>query len=286
MKQLKLCKDPLVAFLLLITLVSCENQENKFVDTSIQSENKPSLFMSNEEVELLIEDKHAFFINYWIGMTKEQEIEVTRYLLSKEVISGIVYDPGDDSKSVKRCFDTSLDFDNECDYVEFNKNNYYLLNSSKSKKLLVLINHTRFEIEFIYTQLNSIETLSEIRLSAIDKITTESNVRYIDFINISKIYIEKYGAPLKSNFNNQDSGFCVFSKESNTVDISFRSDNNPSRIEGFRTPSQIHIRYCNENRLRDEKEYQKRVDGKIKEENDKQRQELEDKVHSESLKKI
>jgi hypothetical protein len=286
MNQFKSFNASLVILILLYTLISCDNRERISGGTANQSENKSSHFMSNEQVELLIKDKDPIFIHYWIGMTRKEEVEVTRYLLAKEVISGIVHNPDEDTTSVKRCVDFSLDVHNKCGFVEFNVNNYHLLKSSESKKLFVLIDHTLFEMEFIYKQLDSLETLSEIHLSAVSKINTISDVTYNDFITISKLYIEKYGSPSKSNLNNRDSGFCIFTKESNTVDISFHSDNIPPPIEGYDTPSQIHIRYFNEDRLRNERVYQKNSDDKIKKENDLRRQKLEEKVHSESLQKI
>jgi hypothetical protein len=230
---------------LIAILLGCSSDNSIDENQNINSEveQPESIFLSNSEVQGLINSHSTFFMGYWSGMTKDQVNEVTRYLLSKEEIMGIVYDPDDDSSSLNRCGDFSLDFDGKCDYREFNEDNFYLLKSDESKKFTVLIGGTRFEIEFNYAYMNNQNLLSGIVLSVLSEQTTSSVIDYENFNEVSQLYQEKYGTPTKKFINSPNKGYLKFNSGNTQIDVDYSSSESiPTFGMGY-APNQMRIEY-------------------------------------------
>jgi hypothetical protein len=218
------------------------NQNQKTTTQKIESR---SIFLSNSEVQGLINSNRTFFMGYWPGMSKDQVNEVTRYLLSKEEIDGIVYDPDDDSSSFKWCMDFSVNFNDKCGYRKFKESNFYLLKSDKSKKLTVLIGGTWFEIVFKYTYINNTNVLSGINLLALSEQTITAPIDYRNFERLAKLYIEKYGEPIQKKFNPPNKGSLSFKTEDIEIYIYYlNAESLPNFGIGF-APNQIHVEYRN-----------------------------------------
>lgn len=269
-------------------LISCSNQEPSTIE-SIEHEEK-SVFMTNDEIENLIGNHQTLFLSYWVGMTKSELNEVTRYLLEKEIIRGIVFDPYDDSSSFY-CGDYSWDVDKskKCEYREFNKNNYHLLIQESSKKLLVLIDHTLFEIEFNFSELDGEQSLSSIKLSALSNITTDSVIDYRRYEPIVSIYKEKYGKPIEEYINAPNSGNCSFINGTTRINLNFWTGNSNGNIvvpENFTAVSYIEIDYIDIDRESKILNYKKNKSELNKRNNEIERQKLEEKTHSETFNKI
>jgi hypothetical protein len=230
---------------LIAILLGCSSDntidENQNINSEV--EQPESIFLSNSEVQGLINSHSTFFMGYWSGMTKDQVNEVTRYLLSKEEIMGIVYDPDDDSSSLNICRDFSLDFDGKCKYREFNKDNFYLLKSDKSKKFTVLIGRTRFDVEFKYAFLNNQNLLSGIVLSVVSEHTTSSYIDYENFNQVAELYQEKYSTPSKKYFDSPNSGYLKFNVGNIQIDVDYSSSESiPTFGKGY-APNQMRIEY-------------------------------------------
>jgi hypothetical protein len=236
----------LLLFLEIGFLSSCSNSNNtanegQTNDTKVKNE---SCFLSNEEVKNLIKTNNSFFMSFWPGMTKNEVVEVTRYLLAKEEINGIVFDPDDDSSSyLNRCSNFSLDFDNKCGYRELNKNNYYLLLEENAKKYSVLIGGTIFEIEFNYTYLNNENLLKGIQLTAVSELTTSTPIDFDNYLNVAKLYEEKYGMPSKKYSKPPLSGGMVYNLGSTEINLYYNAEGSLPQFGPGRAPNQIHIEY-------------------------------------------
>ncbi len=229
-----------------VLIIGCSDDkgsQNQNLEGPIQKIKPRSIFLSDTEVQDLINSNRTFFMSYWYGMTKDQVNEVNRYLLSKEEIDGIVYDPDDDTSSFQWCKDFSLDFNNKCGFRKFKKSNYYLLKSDKSKKLTSLIGGTWFEIDFKYTYLNNKNILSGINLIALSEQTITASIDYENFERLSKLYIEKYGEPNQKYFNPPNKGGLYYKIEDFEIQVYYRNaESLPNFGIGF-TPNQIHVEY-------------------------------------------
>jgi hypothetical protein len=268
---------------LFLTSCTFQNAQNEKSDDS----QKKSIFMSDEEIENIIQKHHPLFLSYWVGMNRSEFHEVTRYLLDKEIISGLVYDPQDDS-STYYCSDYSLDFNNKCGYREFNKNNVHLLLQDNSRKLLVLIDHTLFELNFNFSHLDGEYTLSNIKLSAESKITTSSVIEYERCKPIFSIYKEKYGVPFYEHLDPPNSGNCYFINGNTRINIDFLSGKSyQTKVpENCTAVSYITIEYLDIERSNRILNQQKNKEEMIKKNNDYERQKLEEQIHSETFDKI
>jgi len=277
-----------IFFAVVIIMNSSCNTGNKNRNDFKNKNEKTSYFLDNESVEVLINNNDPLFLSYWVGMSKKEATEVTRYLLEKEIISGIVYDSGDDSTYVKYCSDFSLDalLEKNCPFVEFNSNNYYLLWQDNAQSFRVLIEHTLFEIQFNYSELNGINSLSSIFLLAAAESTGNSGIQYSDYMGITRLYSEKYGQPESSYFKAPSEGHCSYKIDDKEIKVYYNSANKSERFENFYSPSQIHIDYYDIRRKQDEFDYQNKTKEKENREHKQEMKRLDEKAHSESLKKI
>lgn len=276
-----------ISISILILISSCNIDNNDRNDFKIKTE-KTSYFLDNESVELLINRNDPIFLSYWVGMTKKEVTEVTRYLLEKDLISGIVYDPDDDSTAVKYCSDFSLDalLEKNCPYVEFNSKNNRLLWQDNAQSFRVLIEHTLFEIQFNYSELYGKNSLSSIFLIAAAESTGNSGIQYSDYEGIIKLYSEKYGQPESSYFNPPTEGHSSYKIQDREIEIYYQSGHTSERFENFYSPSQIHIDYYDNRRKQNEINYKKNIEEIQNRQNENEQKRLDKKVHSESLKKI
>jgi hypothetical protein len=277
----------ILSFSILILVSSCSN-ENKSDNGFNDADGRTSYFLENEEVELLINENEPIFLSYWVGMTKNEVTEVTRYLLEREMITGIVYDPYDDSTAMKYCSNFCLDatLEQNCSYVKFNPNNYYLLWQDNAQSLRVLLEHTQFEIKFNYSEIDGVNSLSSIFLEAVSEVTSCSGVNYSDFEGIVNLFNEKYGMPQSSYLKSEDEGSCSYRLENKEIELYYQSSHVSERFKNFNAPSQIHIEYYDKRRKQEE--FEDRVNNiesqKLK--NEEERKMLDEEVHTESLKKI
>ena len=269
--------NSIISFLLFLPLLGCtDSNTNENIDEQTPQEENKSIFMSDAEIQNLISSKSTFFMGYWSGMSKKEVIEVTRYLLNREEISGIVYDPDDDSSYQNRCIDFSLDFDNKCGYRDLYKNNFYLLKGDQANKLTVLIGGTRLEIEFHYSYLNNQNLLSSIVLSALSEQTTASRVDYENFQKISELYQEKYGIPSQKYFDAPKKGSLTYNYGDIEIQIYYNSSESiPTFGMGY-APNQIRIEYM-------DKDLTNRV--KSKYQSEKKQQEIDNQRIRDSLDK-
>lgn len=230
---------------LIAILLGCSsdntNDENQNINSEV--EQQESIFLTNEEVQRLLNSNTTFFMGYWSGMTKNEVIEVTRFLLNRDEINGIVFDPDDDTSNLNRCLNFDLDFDKKCGYREFYDKNFYLLKSDKANKFTVLIGGTRFEIEFNYVYMNNQNLLSGIVLSALSEQTTSSVIDYENFKEVAELYQEKYGTPSKNHFDSPNRGYLKFNNGNTQIDVDYSSSESiPTFGMGY-APNQMRIEY-------------------------------------------
>jgi hypothetical protein len=73
----------------LFWIYSCQNEEGPSNEKS--KKNLELSFFSNKQVQDLIKQHECFFLSsYWVGMSMEESIEITRYLIDKVILTGIV----------------------------------------------------------------------------------------------------------------------------------------------------------------------------------------------------
>ena len=273
--------------LILIIFFSCSNQNKSESVINIEDE-KEIYFIKNDEIEKLIDKNETLFLSYWIGMTKKEAIEVTRYLLDNKTITGIVYDPNDDSTSMKYCSDFCLDAlgKNNCSYVEFNPKNNKLLWQDNAQSFRILLEHTLFEIKLNYSEMDGVNTLSSIFLEAVAEVTTCYGVSYNEFEGIVKLFNEKYGTPESCYFKSPNKGSCSYRFGNKEIELYYQSSKPSEKFQDFNAPNQIHILYFDKIRKQEEIEYRNNKIKNQKEKHDEERKKLDEQSHFESLKKI
>lgn len=146
-------------------------------------------FMTVSQIEKLIESNSPIFLSFWIGMSKDQAYEVVCYLLDKNKISGLVYDPMYKSFTDVSCNELK-DFNEGVKRFPY----YMYYHFNPNKKTI----KARIELMFNEDEIN--QPLESIVLSIID-FPEDANYRIDsnDFEDILKIYESKYGIREKSD---------------------------------------------------------------------------------------
>jgi len=156
-------------------LFSCNNNDIKEessveqiqgADSQMDSEQTPeNEFLTNSEVESLIDANEPLFLSaFWIGMTKEESIQIIRFLLDKQEISGIIYSFSSsdyEELGTKKLKNTEFDQD---------KIRLHCLLTPKNKTL-------KCDVDLNFNEINGENILESIHISA------TSQVKLIDFEN-------------------------------------------------------------------------------------------------------
>jgi hypothetical protein len=194
-------------------------------------------FMSNYDIEQLIEQHSTTFLSFWIGMSEEESTEVIRYLIDIGKISGLIYSS------------------EKGDYEElsaFNIKNQAFKN--KSRKLFYHLSTGRntltSEVELTFNNENNKKSLERISLAIIDFIDEQ------DFYDLTALYKSKFGNPVK--IQNKPFSDVIktgdtyrrysFEEGDKSIDVEYNSEH--TSFNGGKSPNQIHIYYSDKRILK------------------------------------
>lgn len=196
---------------LLLLLSACKNQDNNNENIkedefeNVSDKKEELIFLSDVEVENMIrEHENIFLSSYWAGMSKQQAVEITRYLLDKNMLYGKFFNANsDDSKYISQ---KSLNIDT----FEITDWRYSL------KTLNYFLDA---DIRFNFNNSNELEGVS-LWIIDVDK------EKYIELVEIFK---KKYGAPTRIIQNRNESGPFKYSKDN--AEYTFIKGNQMIRVE-------------------------------------------------------
>jgi hypothetical protein len=77
-------------YIIFICLFSCDNSEKHPLINS--KKNVKLNFLSDHQVEKLINQHDCIYLSsYWVGMSHKEAMEITRYLMDRKILTGIIY---------------------------------------------------------------------------------------------------------------------------------------------------------------------------------------------------
>ncbi len=178
----------------LLLLSACKNQDAKnqiINDEEIDnfSESKEVLiFLSDNEVENSINHNECIFLSsYWAGMTKQDAVEVTRYLLDKHLLYGKFFQPYSEEPKYIEKESLNIDtFDRTSWRYSLRTNNYFM----------------DADIQFSFNNSDELDFVS-LWINDIDK------YKYNELLDLFKT---KYGTPVRNEQNRNQLGPFKYAK--------------------------------------------------------------------------
>lgn len=196
------------SLLILSACINNDANDQNNIDEEIEnfSELKEELiFLSDTEVENSINLHECIFLSsYWAGMSKQDAVEVTRYLLDKQLLYGKFFRPYSDESQYVQKESLNIDtFDRTGWRYNLRTNNYFM----------------DADISFSFNNSDELEHVS-LWINDVDK------DKYDELLDLFKT---KYGTPVRTVQNRNQFGPFKYAK--GNAEYTFANGNQQIRVE-------------------------------------------------------